>query len=105
MDTVTDDTVVLKLRELLQTADMETTTGMQVTLHIARGARHPRYSATVFCCTVERQLRKSLEQQLGIDLSGHKALIRAEVRHAVLQQPPMLFLSTFWLTHYVADTG
>lgn len=40
---------------------------------ITRGAQL-LYSA------VERQLRKSLEQQLGVDLSGHKALIRAEVR-------------------------
>ncbi len=28
---------------------------------------------------VEKQLRRTLEQELNVDLSGHKALIRSEV--------------------------
>ena len=32
----------------------------------------------------EKQLRKTLEQELQMDLSGHKALIRAEVSFPVV---------------------
>ncbi|KAL0049479.1 hypothetical protein WJX82_003275 [Trebouxia sp. C0006] len=50
-----DEVVVTRLRQLLQDVDMETTT--------------------------EKQLRRTLEQELNVDLSGHKALIRSEIEN------------------------
>lgn len=50
-----DEVVVTRLRQLLQDVDMETTT--------------------------EKQLRRTLEQELKVDLSGHKALIRSEIEN------------------------
>ncbi|KAL3145008.1 hypothetical protein ABBQ32_003509 [Trebouxia sp. C0010 RCD-2024] len=57
-----DVDVVTRLRQLLQDVDMETTT--------------------------EKQLRKTLEKDLGRDLSGHKALIRAEIEQYLENQQP-----------------
>ena len=79
METITDDTVIEKLRELLQNADMETTTGNRCTPTTTHSSCPAADCFTCTFCIAERQLRKTLEQQLGVDLSGHKALIRTEV--------------------------
>ena len=88
----TDEAIVAELRAALKTADMETTTGVTLAAPFPLSARRPSpvasrglttdASGTLRLCTVcaERQLRKQVEAELGVDLTDRKAVIRAEVQ-------------------------
>ena len=93
---VSDEQVVVRLRELLVDADNETTTGsprasrlrdalVREATRCSDSGTGPALSGPV---AAERQLRKKLEAEFGVDLSDRKGVLREEVRPLPLERAP-----------------
>ena len=87
---VSDEDITKRLQELLETVDMETTSGRtDLPLH-GRPCGCPqsghRSQLKFFRTIAERKLREMLEGEFGEDLKERKAIIRQEVWHPLLLQ-------------------
>ena len=88
---VTDEQIVARLRQMLETVDLQVTTGTPMPLPTlawrrmrwSEGERAGTVTNCAHCISLstnaEKMLRKKLEEELGEDLSEKKALIRSQV--------------------------
>lgn len=93
---VSDEQIVVRLRQLLTEVDIATATGSHCCcrhiveviscVHIAGGEQ---LTTRLAVALAERQLRKSLEAEFGEDLSNRKAVVREEVQNAPLPPSPL----------------
>lgn len=80
-----DEDVKARLRQLILGTDLSKTTGDQNhTCHDGSDTCNKKILCASLtrshCPLSEKMLRKSLEEEMGVDLSEKKLLIRAEVR-------------------------
>ncbi len=87
---VSDEDITKRLQELLETVDMETTSGRTAIPLQSSSCTGPQSGQNGLlkhvCMFAERKLREMLEAEFSQDLKERKAIIRQEVRQAVFMK-------------------